>query len=591
VQKGGCVALFEISTDCVFSRTSMLKKRFKTIIYRLTNSLLIKKMFYRKEEVDKVLACGICSGIYEDPRFLPCSESACNRCIQKLIESNPKKEFDCNFCHNKHKPLDKEGFPLNGALIKLMSAKVGNVYRNAKVEELKVKLAEIKNKCEVLKLSLTNGVDEVKEHCIRLRNQVHLETDILIEEAHKFNESLIAEIDKYEKDCINSFDSNTKTNDNVFDKFILALNTFYTDNTKYLTEFEINEKVVDEAVAKADDHLRRFKSEDKSLKKIQFNGKVAEFRKCQNKHDRSLLGTLTYQPVNFEISNLKQLNLNTGIIKSYYSSASIFNNIDKNNYAFFINSSYYLNMICFDNDGKVIRENVNALYYSGGSTYSQVNQSLVAQLFDGFVIHVKLVYNLHYSSTAICGHTVNAGVIINNLMIKINRNNLAYLSHKVNLFGNIGLLHMVTNSSNILCIDSTYKYYCLDMNLAVISDKPLNAIITQVGNTIVNVQMNDQFVFFLCSSKKLKIFNVKTGNLVKEIDTNANQIKLVTTEYLILFDSINRKVHLYEQFGEFCKLDDIDLAQSLETGLIINRDKSKNLAFYNSTCMKYTFLD
>jgi hypothetical protein len=222
-------------------------------------------MFYRKEEVDQVLACGICSEIYEDPRLLPCSESACNWCIQKVIESNPKKEFNCRFCQKIHIPSGKEGkegFPVNGAFVKFSQIKANNVYRNAKVEELKTKLAEIKGKCGELKLSLEKGVDEVKEHCIRLRNQVHLETDILIEEAHAFNESLIAEIDKYEQECIDSFNSNTKTSDNVINKFILELDTFYTGNTKYLTEFEIDEKVVEEAVANAESYFKRIKNEN-----------------------------------------------------------------------------------------------------------------------------------------------------------------------------------------------------------------------------------------------------------------------------------------------------------------------------------------
>jgi hypothetical protein len=47
-------------------------------------------------------------------------------------------------------------------------------------------------------------------------------------------------------------------------------------------------------------------------------------------------------------------------------------------------------MVCFDNNGKVIRENVNALCYNGDESYSQVSQLLVAQSFDGFVINLKL---------------------------------------------------------------------------------------------------------------------------------------------------------------------------------------------------------
>jgi hypothetical protein len=242
-------------------------------------------------------------------------------------------------------------------------------------------------------------------------------------------------------------------------------------------------------------------------------------------------------------------------------------------------------MICFDNDGKVIRENLNV---SGGYLISQF---VVAQVCDGFLINAKLYYSQNYRSIAICGQAIQSPkAYINCLFFKIDRN-FKYLNHEINFFQINGLLHLATSNSNILCVDSQYKYYYLEMNLAVISDKPLDAITTQVGNTIIGVEMNDKLAFFLCSSKKLKIFNVQTGNLIKEIETNANQIKLVPTEYFILFDSINRHVHLYEQFGEFRKLDDVDLAQSLETGLIINRDQSKDLVFYNSTSMKYTCLD
>jgi hypothetical protein len=130
------------------------------------------------------------------------------------------------------------------------------------------------------------------------------------------------------------------------------------------------------------------------------------------------------------------------------------------------------------------------------------------------------------------------------------------------------------------------------MNLSCLYQKHLDAITTQVENTIVGVEMNEQFVFILCSSKKLKIFEIQTANFIKEIETSANQIKLAPSKYLILFDSINRQVHLYEQFGEFCQLNKVDLTQSLETDdFMINCDKPNTLAFYNSKCKKYISLD
>jgi hypothetical protein len=518
--------------------------------------------------------------------MLPCAESACNNCIQQTIQFNPKKEFDCIFCHKKHASPGEEGYPSSSALSELLKVKSRKVYRNAKVEELKEKLAKIKSKCGEFELSLQNGADQVREHCIRLRNQVHLETDILIEEAHELNESLISEIDKYEKDCIESFDSNTNTRDNVFDKFIDDLKEFYTDNTKYLSEFEINEKAIEEAAAMADSHLRRFKSEDKSLRKIQFNNKIAKFRKCQNTRGRALLGQLTYKPVDFDLTNLKQLAFNNQIVENCSSSITMFKPDPNNNYCFFMNHSCHFNMIRFDNDGKVLIHNLDIL---NGYPHSHINQFKVIPSILGFVIYLKLskICNGNHP-LVICGQSYE-GHLISSLLITIDRN-FTYYNHLVN-FSSSGLLHMTANSSRILCIDSDFTYYYLDIYLNVVSDKRLDRISTQVGKTMVDVQINNQFVFFLCTKNKLEIFEIESGDLVKQIETDANQLKLVMTEYLILFDSVYRQVHLYEQFGEFRKLDEADLAQSLEKGFTINRNQSNYLAFYNSTCMNYTELN
>jgi hypothetical protein len=350
-----------------------------------------------------------------------------------------------------------------------------------------------------------------------------------------------------------------------------------------LAEFEINEKVIDEAIAKTVYLLMRFKFEDKSLKKIQFNNKIADFIKCQNKHDISLLGTLTYKSINCEISNLRHLSFCNEIVKSYDSGINIYKQYDGNNYVFYLNTRRYFNLVSFDNNGKVIRQNLNALNYNGGGPRSELSHFEVAQTSYGFILYAKLNNCGHYSSTAICGQTVDADVIINNLLIKIDRN-FTYLSHKVNLFGNNHLLHLAANNSNILCIDSSYKYNYLDMDLNVCSNKLLHSITNQVGNTFVDFQINDQFAFILCSDKKMKIFKMKifelhSGGLVKEIITNANQFKLASTDYLILYDSINQQVDLCEQFGDFYKLDEVDLAQLLNTGFMMSRDKSAKFTF------------
>jgi hypothetical protein len=523
-------------------------------------------MFYRKEDVDEAIICGICNSIYKSPRVLPCSESACHECIQFIIQTDPNQEFACNFCHEKHTPLGKDGFPVNGALMKLLKAKAGTVCRSAKVEELKHKLLDIKSKCSEFKMNLDNGVDQISQHCIRLRNRVHLETDILIEEAHTLNKSLIAEINKYEEECIKSFNSNTSKTDNKFNKFVDELNEFHSDKTKYLSDFKIDEKTVVETIKKADSHLEKLKIEDRLLMNIQFSGKVAEFIKRSNEIDRTLLGTLVFKSLSLDENNLTEIEFSNDIFATCSSSIHSFNHNNSNNFIFFyIDTNRHLQMICFDNGEQVKNGVVNALNYVGCGAYSEIIQLNVTHSLNSFIFYVKLPV---YAQGSIRGRRQlhdNQAVIGLFFILDYNLN---YVNHNAS-FGTHHFLHIAASRSRVICIDSSNNFFLLDMNLNLVYEirLSLDKIKNQVENTIVEVQMNDQYVFLLCNwrsnSNQLKIFEISSGNLVKEMKTNANKVKLVSRDRLVLFDNFSRIIYLYEQTGEFCKLEEINLAQSL----------------------------
>jgi hypothetical protein len=575
-------------------------------------------MFYKQEDVDQAIICGICHSVYKNPRLLPCSESACHECIQFMIQTDPNHEFVCNFCHEKHTP-GKDGFLLNGTLMKLLKAKAGSVYRNEQVARLKEKLDEIKSKSDEFKLSLENGVDQVKKHCIQLRNQVDLETERLMEEAHSFNESLIMEINKYEVECIKSFQSNSIKND---DKFIVELDKFYSDKTKYLNEFNIDEKQVEKAVAKADSHLEQLKIKDASLKYTIFNGQEAEFVKRQYRIDRTLLGKLVYKSLGSDVTSFNELKLSNTIDRNLHetlannslgldfthlnefkftneiierklsSRVNLFKNNDGYNFAFLIDANRYLKMTCFDKDGQVINQVTNALTYGGGACFSQIHQLFVAQSFNNFIFYVVLPGNAEVAD--ICGNEIYNEQGIEGLFFILDQD-FNYIKHNASYHGK-ELLYMTANSSKVICIDSCYNYYLLDMDFVSVNGMLLQSklqisIQNQIGNTVIDVQMSDRRVFFLCSDKKLKIFEINSGNLVKEIEISANQIKLAPNNRLVLFDSLSRIVYLYEQTLKFDKLDEVNLAQILKADLKINRDQSNCLAFYNTEHMKYTLLN
>jgi hypothetical protein len=546
-------------------------------------------MFYKKKDVNKIIVCGLCDNIYKDPRFLPCSESACHECIQHVIECSPSKVFDCKFCQDKHKPVGDEYFPVNRAISRFLEAKADHVYRGVKVEELIEKLAVIRSKCYEFKSSLDMGIDQVKEHCAILRHQVHLETDILIEEAHRLNECLIAEIDKYEDECIGSFTTNIDKQKHNYEKLISELDEFNSDNSKYLSEFRIDERVIDETTARADSHLRTLMAEDRSLKKILFNGEIVEFVKRQVKIDETLLGTLVYKPLSFGFDDLRELTFSNGLVNSYRSNMNLFKHDDGNSVAFYIDNNRFLNISSFDGDGRVVRQVSNVLEYNSNASYSKISQFKAVKSVSNFICYVSLPGHANYG--AVCGHHIsNLFYPIKGLLFMIDEK-FAYLEHSFS-FSHLNLLHMAANNSNVLCVDSNYNYFYLNMSLKIILDKQLNAIRSRVGNTVVDVQMSEQFVFFLCNDSKLKMFEIESGVFVRELETSASQIKLLSSNRLVLFDSVSRVVHVYEERGgELCKLEEVDLAKSLEGELLINRDHSNTLAFYNSKRMRYTSLD
>jgi hypothetical protein len=72
-------------------------------------------MFYKKEDVIARMTCALCSKIYNDPRILPCGDSACYECILDSIQRNQDNQFKCAFCEDIHHPCE---FVSNKSLVK-----------------------------------------------------------------------------------------------------------------------------------------------------------------------------------------------------------------------------------------------------------------------------------------------------------------------------------------------------------------------------------------------------------------------------------------------------------------------------------------
>jgi hypothetical protein len=223
----------------------------------------------------------------------------------------------------------------------LIAAERCVVSRNESAEKLRKKLAEVKLEYDEFRHNYLNGIDQLRQHCISLRNQVHLHTEIVIEQAHQQNEQWIIEIDKYEQECVDSFNKYRSDEETWL---AYGMDWFCGE---YLEKFNVDNKHAFESL---DAFLQRLRLKEKQLKNSKFNGKIMEFK--TNQHDRVPLGTVVYRNVNFDLDSIVELNLNIDpIFKRYVYCFKIDND---NNSVFYIDDELIFNMEILKNNGTVV---------------------------------------------------------------------------------------------------------------------------------------------------------------------------------------------------------------------------------------------
>jgi hypothetical protein len=343
-------------------------------------------MFYKKEEVDSVLICPLCTGILRDPRILPCGTTACHSCIQQRSDS--ENQFECQTCREKHQPSRPEGFFPNKIVLKLIESKASDVYRGEKVERLKSMLDEIKSVSDSFKVNLNKGPDEITEYCTVLRNEVHLQAEILIEKVHKLNEKLIAEIDSYEKECLKVFDNKSVEKERELDEFLAKMNTFYSENSKYLSEFVIDEVKVEDSLSQANSYLYKLKKKQNKVKRVKFNSNLMGFKKKAFEEEESLVGSMEMSNLCLTMGKVNETRFNQ-LVTDYshnHSKYFLFKFGIGINVAFYMNANSNLTAVFFDDEGKQINK-ITSLFPDCKCVSFQV-----AHVNDKFYIYAELSY-------------------------------------------------------------------------------------------------------------------------------------------------------------------------------------------------------
>jgi hypothetical protein len=146
--------------------------------------------------------------------------------------------------------------------------------------------------------------------------------------------------------------------------------------------------------------------------------------------------------------------------------------------------------------------------------------------------------------------------------------------------------HLSANESSVLCVDSADKWVCFDSNLVEIRRDETHKLQKLVSQPLDFV-INDKYVFILTKSNGLKIFDLDSFGLVKEIDVRGDQMRLVSTSDLLVFDANDRELCVFEQDIDLRLNEKVSLRGLIDAGLGLARDTTRTVSFYDRTRVYY----
>ncbi len=162
-------------------------------------------MFYDQSQIDSNLCCQACRSKFETPRILPCGETVCEKCTDKIVETAKKSKYTCLICSQPHEiPKGQKSFPVNRQLLNIINQKPYEVLQSDLFKKFKANLVTNEEKLEKLKsLSAKDGVYKiVRDHCNKLRADVGEACNLRITSINQLKDKLVLKINEYESQCV-----------------------------------------------------------------------------------------------------------------------------------------------------------------------------------------------------------------------------------------------------------------------------------------------------------------------------------------------------------------------------------------------------
>ena len=205
-------------------------------------------MFYRQDNVNSILICGICDQKYKDPRVLPCGSTICHNCYLVLKDQSDKNgHFKCNFCNEFHD--SSANLPVNKSVVDLLKCQPQAVVQSQKVAELNILLEKITKTANKNKIDQPLAETILYNDCQKVRNDLQLKMELIRSQLDIIHQKLLVEIKDYENECKKNIQENFSK---VFFGGIIAHSEdFYEDTNKFLSEFKIEEHLLQNFIEQA----------------------------------------------------------------------------------------------------------------------------------------------------------------------------------------------------------------------------------------------------------------------------------------------------------------------------------------------------
>ena len=171
-----------------------------------------------------------------------------------------------------------KGFVINKGLSAFLTVRPIQVSRSPAAYSLKASLTEIQKQMQAIFLAKNSSADQVKSHCIDLKNDVQLATEETIMLINKYNQELIEKIDDYQRDCLDSIEINENFTFEL-SQSLEDMKLFKNEWSQYLTKAQLDEDILGQVNERAVQLITKAKQDMTKLDDLIFHGFKLAFKR------------------------------------------------------------------------------------------------------------------------------------------------------------------------------------------------------------------------------------------------------------------------------------------------------------------------